>query len=68
MANEPKGPDAPSPESEKKIGPSGGPLEERERQSRGSTPSEDVLEQWIEKGEPKTPPAENPQDEDAGRS
>jgi hypothetical protein len=67
MATDRKGPGA-RPEEEQKIGPSGGPPDERERQYRGSTPSEDVLEQWIEKGEPKTAPAENPKDEDAGRS
>jgi hypothetical protein len=67
MANERKGPDA-GPKNEPQIGPSGGPPDDRERQYRGSTPTEDVLEQWIEKGEPKTAPAENPKDEDAGRS
>jgi SAM-dependent methyltransferase len=67
MANERKGPGT-GPESEQQIGPSGGPPDDRERQYRGSTPTEDVLEQWIERGEPKTAPAENPKDEDAGRS
>jgi SAM-dependent methyltransferase len=67
MATERKGPGA-RPEEEQKIGPSGGPPDERERQYQGATPSEDALEQWIEKGEPKTAPAENPKDEDAGRS
>jgi SAM-dependent methyltransferase len=67
MATERKGPGA-RPEEEQKIGPSGGPPDDRERQYRGSTPTEDALEQWIEKGEPKTAPAENPKDEDAGRS
>lgn len=69
MANERKDPGAtPTPENEQKIGPSGGPPDDRARQWRGSTPSEDVLEQWIERGEPKSTPAENPKDEDAGRS
>jgi SAM-dependent methyltransferase len=67
MATDRKGPGA-RPEEEQKIGPSGGPPDDRDRQYRGSTPTEDALEQWIEKGEPKTAPAENPKDEDAGRS
>ncbi|HYG69958.1 MAG TPA: hypothetical protein VD838_19935 [Anaeromyxobacteraceae bacterium] len=67
MANERKAPGT-RPEEEQQIGPSGGPPDDRERQWRGSTPSEDVLEQWIESGEPKNKPAENPKDEDAGRS
>lgn len=67
MATERKDPGA-GPENEQQIGPSGGPPDDRERQWRGSTPTEDVLEQWIERGDPKTSPAPNPKDEDAGRS
>lgn len=41
---------------QQEIGPGGGPPDDRERQSRGSTPTEDVMERTLREGAPQSRP------------
>jgi hypothetical protein len=47
-------------EAAPRIGPSGGPPDDAERQWRGSTPTEDVVERVMEEGAPERPPTIEP--------
>lgn len=41
---------------QQEIGPSGGPPDDRERQGRGATPTEDVMEEKLREGAPRPKP------------
>jgi hypothetical protein len=41
---------------QQEIGPSGGPPDDRERQRRGATPTEDVMDEKLREGAPRSRP------------